>query len=180
MVPGPGSGNERQHEEPVRFIFADFLMNQFGEQTMAQYGVWFRGMDEDDEKKNESGTFALHSLGEDETIARLATGIKRFKLPNEFNFIKIYQQIADDPKTGSGDRALEQLAQVFENRRQYPKAAGYWRRVIKEYGPGQNNYRRQRSIRSSIRGAGLRRQACNPPAVGKSRLPLPQRQEGPF
>lgn len=128
----------------VRFIFADFLMNQFGEQTMAQYGVWFRGMDEDDEKKNESGTFALHSLGEDETIARLATGIKRFKLPNEFNFIKIYQQIADDPKTGSGDRALEQLAQVFENRRQYPKAAGYWRRVIKEYGPGQNNYRRQR------------------------------------
>ncbi len=29
--------------------------------------------------------------------------------------------------------ALEQLAQIFENRRQYPKAADYWRRLLKEY-----------------------------------------------
>ena len=29
--------------------------------------------------KNETGTFALHTLAENETIAKLATGIKRFE-----------------------------------------------------------------------------------------------------
>ena len=62
------------------------------------------------------------SLGEDETIARLATGIKRFKLPDEFNYIKIYQQVADEPQDGpSASDALEHLAPIFENRRQYPE-----------------------------------------------------------
>ena len=46
------------------------------------------------------------TLKDDETIARLATGIKRFTLPDEFNPIKIYQTIADDPETGHGEDAL--------------------------------------------------------------------------
>jgi uncharacterized protein YfaS (alpha-2-macroglobulin family) len=122
-----------QRANSVRWVLADFLHNQFGVQTMANYG-WFFSQSDDGKDKDESGTFALHTLAEDETIARLATGIKRFKLPDEFNYIKIYQQIADDPKTGYGEQALHQLAQVFENRRQYPKAADYWRRSIKEHG----------------------------------------------
>ncbi|MGA2034965.1 MAG: MG2 domain-containing protein, partial [Thermoguttaceae bacterium] len=68
-----------------------------------------------------------------ETIARLATGIKRFKLPDEMNYIKIYQAVAEEPKTGHGADALERLAQIFENRRQYARSADYWRRAIKEY-----------------------------------------------
>ena len=40
------------------------------------------------------------ALGEDETIARLATGVQRLKLPDEFNFITIYRQIVD----GDGQR----------------------------------------------------------------------------
>ncbi len=43
--------------------------------------------------------YSLETLQDDETVAWLATGIKRFKLPDEFNPIKIYQTIADDPKT---------------------------------------------------------------------------------
>ena len=42
-------------------------------------------------KNDKTGTFALHTLKDDETIAQLATGIKRFKLPDEFNWIKIYR-----------------------------------------------------------------------------------------
>ncbi len=34
--------------------------------------------------------FAVHTLTDDETIARLANGVKRFKLPAEFNFMRIY------------------------------------------------------------------------------------------
>jgi len=72
-------------------------------------------------------------LKENETIARLATGIKRFDLPDEFNCIKIYQQIAAEPQTGLGSDSLQQLAQIFENRRQYPKAAEYWRRLLTDF-----------------------------------------------
>ncbi len=126
----------------ARMTFAQFLQGQFGEQTMAYYAGFFRSRgDEDDTKKNESGTYELHTLAENETVCRLATGIKRFKLPDEFNYIKVFQTIANDPKTGHGEQALHSLAQVFANRRQYDKAADYWKRSIKEYGPGQNNYK---------------------------------------
>ena len=125
----------------TRLALADFLHGQFGVQTMAGFASGFAA---DDDKQDDSGPYAVQTLHEDETIARLATGVKRFKLPDEFNFIKIYEQIADDPKTGFGEAALLNLAQVFENRRQYPRAADLWRRNIKEYGPGQNNYKDQR------------------------------------
>ena len=124
---------DAQRTNEVRMKFADFLQQQFGVQTMAEFGWRFGRMASDDSKEDTSGTYALNTLGEDETIARLATGVKRFKLPDEFNYIKIYQQVADDPKTGRGADALDCLAREFENRRQYPKAADYLRRALKEY-----------------------------------------------
>src|SRR5262249_33516679 len=80
---------------------------------------------------------------EDETIARLATGIKRFKLPAEFDFIRILREIASRGKSSSGEQALGTLAQSFEDRRPYPKAVQEWKRVIAEYGAGSGNERRQ-------------------------------------
>ncbi len=130
----------------VNLIFlrwADFLRNQFGVQTLAEYGRYFGG-DDDDTKKDESGPYALHTLGDDETLARLAAGIKRLALPADFNYIRAYQQVADNPKTGGGEQALNALAQCFEDRRQYDKAAGYWQRSIKEYGLGHDNYKQAR------------------------------------
>ncbi len=112
---------------------ANFLHNQFGVQTMGHYG-WFFGRNQvDDTREDESGTYALHTLGENETIARLATGIKRFELPDEFNFVKLYQQVAAETKGGHGTTAMTQLAAIFENRRQYPKAADHWQKLLDEY-----------------------------------------------
>ena len=130
-------------ENEIRWQLADFLQNQFGVQTMADYGRFF-ALQDDDAKPVADSPFALDTLADDETIAHLATGIERFTLPAEFDFIEIYEQIADQPQTGYGPQALEQLAQIEENRRQYVKAAEFWRRVIKQYGPGDNNNRRQR------------------------------------
>jgi len=97
---------------------AEFLWNQFGVKTMADYGWFFgRAAEADETKKDESGTWELHTLGEDETIARLATGIKRFKLPDEFNYIRIFKELNENYRLG----------QIFQNRRQYPKAAEYWK-----------------------------------------------------
>ena len=129
----------------IRMRRAQFCENQFGVQTMAHFGIRFRGgMQHDDGTEDDSGTFALHTLDEDETICRLASGVKRIGLPDEFNHVKIYQQVADDPKTGRGEESVNKLAQICENRRQYPKGAEYWRRSIKEYGPSHNNHKANR------------------------------------
>ena len=128
----------------VRWMFAQFLHSQFGVQTMAQYGMLLgRRGDDSDTEKDESGTYALHTLGEDETIARLATGIKRFKLPDEFNFVKIIRELVETK--GHGEQPSTTLAQIFENRRQYPTAAEVWRQAIKDYGNGgQQEFRGRR------------------------------------
>ena len=132
----------------VRWLFGNFMEQLFGVQTMQQgqyrRGFAMGGVSDDDTKKDESGTYALHTLKETETIAKLATGIKRFELPDEFNYIKVYQQIAADDKNGLKESALTQLCQVFENRRQYPTAAKYWQQNIKEAGPGPNNWKQER------------------------------------
>ncbi|MGO8703189.1 MAG: alpha-2-macroglobulin family protein [Candidatus Brocadiia bacterium] len=114
----------------AEMTFADFLRSQFGTETLAEYRWFFGRATGDNTRKDESGTYALHTLGEDETIARLATGIKRFKLPDEFNYILIYQHVADEKAGNWTEQALTKLADLFENRRQYEKSAGYWRRSI--------------------------------------------------
>jgi uncharacterized protein YfaS (alpha-2-macroglobulin family) len=105
------------HANSVKARLADFALQQFGVQTMAEYGQLF-GRSADDDKKDESGPFALRSLGEDETIARLASGIRRFKLPADYDFIKAYRELAV-----SDSSANYKLGEVFENRQQYVKAA---------------------------------------------------------
>jgi len=132
-------------KDEVRLQFADFLWNQFGVQTMAHFGWPFGRMETDDTKEDESGTYALHTLGEDETIARLASGVKRFQLPDEFNFIKIYQEVAAGPgRIGYwGSEALQRLVRLFENRRQYPTAAEYCRKLVEYYAEEGNGRRRK-------------------------------------
>ncbi|HZU35120.1 MAG TPA: hypothetical protein VFA18_04385, partial [Gemmataceae bacterium] len=122
----------------VELIFADFMRSQFGVQTLAYYGAAFQPGDTD----TKSGIFALHTLHDDETIARLANGIKRFKLPDEFNWIRIYKRIAERGRSDSGEKARDRLANVYADRRQFDKAAAAWKQAIAEYGAGANNSRR--------------------------------------
>ena len=83
----------------VRTSLAGFLLRQFGTQTMSGQDVWPRCR----VAARSHRPVCPRHLKDDETIARLASGIKRFKLPDEFNPIKIYQAIADEPKTGQGE-----------------------------------------------------------------------------
>ena len=114
--------------QEIRLVFANFLHDQFGVQTMAFFGWQFGRMDSDDTQEA-GGIYALNGLKETETIARLAAGIRRFDMPEEFNFIRIYQQVAEEAKDHRRVEALSQLAQIFENRRQYPRAADYWKQA---------------------------------------------------
>ncbi len=124
----------------VLWELAQFCHSQFGVQTMAHYS-WFRGMaDEGDE----DAPYAVHTLADDETLAKLATGVKRFTLPEEFRTIALYRQIADAPKAGHAESALQQLAQIYENRRQYDRAAAVWKETIDTYGPGHKDWKKKR------------------------------------
>ncbi len=121
----------------VLLTFAAFLQSQFGVETMAHFGWWSRFADDSQDKgKAKTGSFAVHTLGEDETIANLATGVKRFKLPDEFNPFRIWQTIIAGGKSTEGQSARELVAHFYENRRQYPKAVESWKAAIAEYGPG--------------------------------------------
>ncbi len=126
----------------ARSMLAAFFLQQFGVQTMAGEPLP-SGPGRDDGKEDESGPFAVGSLGEGETIARLATGIKRFKLPDEFNPIAIYRSVKDEAKGSYGEAALGVLARIFADRRQYPKAAAFWRENIEKYGPGGGEYKKK-------------------------------------
>lgn len=127
---------------------AAFLQRQFDVQTLAQFGR-FDGEDED-AGKDKTGIFALHTLGDDETIARLANGVKRFKLPDEFNWIKIFERVAGRGKSKQGEQARDALAQTYENRRQYVKSAAAWRKAIAEYGERDEGNRRTRRLEQIV------------------------------
>ena len=130
----------------VSSIFASFLQNQFGVQTLGQYGRYFgrgRSQPRDDGKKDTSGTYELHTLAENETIARLAIGIRRFKLPEEFNFLRIFKELSEGNDQWARG-AMGTLCGTFENRRQYPKAAGCWRKNIERFGDDQHQSKAKR------------------------------------
>jgi len=116
-----------QRISEVRYTFALFLEAQFGVNTMASYRWYFSQQDRED-KKDESGPYELSSLKETETITQFATGIKRFTMPDEFNYIKIYQEVtAKDGNTGYGHRSLNSLGALFSDRRQYDRSAEYYK-----------------------------------------------------
>jgi uncharacterized protein YfaS (alpha-2-macroglobulin family) len=114
---------------------AAFLRGQFGVQTLAEYDILpLRGAETAGDEPPSAGVWAVDSLAESETIARLATGFKRFDLPDEHNFIQLYQQALasgdDDSTQATRAEAAQALAMLFEDRRQYDRAAEHWRKRI--------------------------------------------------
>lgn len=119
----------------IDYDIASFFQQQFGVQTMGGYLRPHAATEKaDGELDEKTGPFSVSTLKENETIARLATGVKRFEIPDEFNFIKLYQALAKSGKSVYQRNALHSLAGIFENRQQYSKAAGYWRESLEAYG----------------------------------------------
>ncbi|MGD9128560.1 MAG: hypothetical protein PVH19_14375, partial [Planctomycetia bacterium] len=118
----------------TQLALADFLQNQFGVQTMIQHFGPFR---QNLEKviTDEHGPFAVHTLKDNETIAKLANGVKRFSMPEEFQYIELYRKVANDEsvKPDVRYRAMANLFDIYQNRRQYPKAAEYAKKLVEYY-----------------------------------------------
>lgn len=125
----------------LELSWARFLHSQFGVQTLSGWG--FRRDREGSELEELTGPLAVHALSDEETIARLATGIKRFKLPDEYNPLKLFQGIAArGPTDGFAGTAADHMAQIYEDRRQYVKAAAAWKSALETF--GDQGHRQQR------------------------------------
>ena len=118
----------------ARLFWAEFLTSQFGVETLANDSLFYRvqaSFSNDSKEKtaaDKTGTYALHTLDDSEAIARLANGIQRFVLTDEWNPIHIYQGLIQDaPKETI---AYSRLVDIYTNRRQYAKAANICRQAI--------------------------------------------------
>ena len=121
--------------------WADFLQSQFSVDTLQQDMWLFQRSKGGDEQDQAAGIAALHTLADDETIAKLSTGIKRFKLTDEFNPIHQYQVLAASDQQEYAELALSVLHQIFLDRRQYVKAAAMMRQSIDRFGAGPLNHK---------------------------------------
>jgi uncharacterized protein YfaS (alpha-2-macroglobulin family) len=125
-------------------IWARFLHSQFGVQTMAGF---IRPSSEDDNPTDDAtGPFAVHTLKDNETIAKLATGVKRFVIPDEHNPLKLYQTLSINFANDYGGQAADMVAQIYEDRRQYAKAAAAWKTALEKFGDQDHRQERLRQI----------------------------------
>ena len=142
-----------QRRNEVRLTRAHFLQAQFGVQTLVEYGWWFGRQTNEKDSSGATGTFALHTLGENETIARLSTGIKRLDLPDEYNHVWLFQRVLEETSVNELNShwrsANSSLAQLHENRRQYPRAAKHWQQAIERNDNLQHSKNRLEQIVSN-------------------------------
>ncbi len=129
---------------------ADFAYQQFGVHTLQEFN-WFFHQRNPQDAATRDAAFALHTLEDSETLARLAGGIRRFNLPDDWNFIRMFQELAADGappgptvKDGIGEQALHRLGEIYENRRQYLKAAESWKRNIAQHGDDRQASKQKR------------------------------------
>lgn len=114
-----------------RLTRAKLAKEWFSVITVAHYGIRLDSS-EDDETATRSGIASLHTLKDDETTARLATGAKRFVLPAGWAFLNLYRALAEEATVPSSERvhAWSEIAYELNNRRQYPRAAEALRQAI--------------------------------------------------
>ena len=85
----------------------DFAYNQFGVWTLREESEVKELIDE------------LKTLQDDETVVRLANGIKRFRLPVEYNYIRMWRELKE----------YDSIASEYERRYQFVKACEMWKKA---------------------------------------------------
>lgn len=129
---------------------ASFLRSQFGVITLGNSIQPLIARNDEDSVSNETSLYALHTLKENETLARLATGIQRFELPDEYNFVLLYKRALEEGQESTNRgrvyQASSTLARLFSDRRQYPRSAEFWRLALENAGSKPQRKQAQESI----------------------------------
>lgn len=117
----------------------------YGVNTLASYGWWSQP-----DVKERDGILQASTLKEDETIAKLANGVKRFTLREDYQFIPGLRKLMRAGKGSPEAQAGDLLVQVFLNRKQYVTAAETLEEVIRLHGAGTSDSRK--NLLKQIRG----------------------------
>ena len=116
--------------------WARFLVQNYGVTTLSGFG-WWRQQDPDEAK----GILQVHTLEESETIAKLASGVRRFELPEDYQFIPLLRRLSTGKM--SNDSLGDLLVQILLNRRQHVSAGTELKRLIETHGRGHKNHRQR-------------------------------------
>ncbi len=132
---------DADYEAEAEFIRAKHLLKGYlGVQTIAEHEPYRSLGDRLSEalENVEAEVGGLDGLSENESVAVVGEGeIRKFPLPDEQNFILRLERMSREPKYREfRSLALEELAEVFENRRQYDRAARYWKALVAIEGEG--------------------------------------------
>jgi uncharacterized protein YfaS (alpha-2-macroglobulin family) len=113
-----------------------FCQNHYDVNTLASYGWWSQP-----NVKERDGILQASTLKETETIARLASGVKRFHLREDYQFIPGMRTLMRMKNENPAPQAGDQLVQIFLNRSQFVEAATTLKELIKLHGPGNRDQR---------------------------------------
>ena len=111
----------------AELMLANFSYDLYGVHTLQQH-YWYWDDDEEDPLERSNSLRMLEDLSDDETIAQLANGQKRFQLPEDYSFIKKYKALAEQPDVYIRKDIFSRLATIYENRFHPEKALEWWRR----------------------------------------------------
>ena len=129
---------------PANAVAAKFLLARMSAQWFGVHSLsdLLRQYQNQDEASVRSSIAAVHTLAEDETFAKLATGPKRFKLPPAYAFLPRLREVtqadfnaADIKPAGLANLATQASREIVSellNRRQYDEAAIELKRAIKQ------------------------------------------------
>ncbi|NLF94355.1 MAG: hypothetical protein GX564_10760 [Oligosphaeraceae bacterium] len=118
----------------AKFILANYSCSLYGTQTLQDYFHLFTRASEEGQERT-SALLALQTLEDDETVARLANGIRRFRLPPDYNFLALYAEVLERSQSVKGwqkerqAQILRRLAEIQENRHQPARALLWWQRL---------------------------------------------------
>lgn len=123
-----------EYEAEAEFIHAKHLLKgYFGVQTVTEspnYDPTARVYD-DSSETTKAILDSVDQLPKTQSIAVLDGGVQRIELPEEHNFIERLERISRDVRYRShATLALEELAEIYENRRQYDRAAHFWKLLV--------------------------------------------------
>lgn len=120
----------------AKLIWADFLNSQFAVDTLQEDRWLFAATDDTNSEKaeNANSIYQIHTLSDDETIARLASGIQRFEIEAAYNPIKLYREIANLKESPVQVVGYQRLVSIYENRRQYSRAVEVLKQLLEVQG----------------------------------------------
>ena len=116
--------------------WARFLVQNYSVGTLAGFGRWLQ-----QDPGEAEGILQVHTLKETETIAKLGSGVERFDLVEDYQYIALLRRLSTGRQSNASLGDL--LVQVFLDRRQYASGARELRRLISTHGRGKGNHRQK-------------------------------------